>query len=269
MNRVLLNVTTSCFVLLILGSYISGSRSFAATPEPALLKAKQEAEAAGHVFFTTHDELVAGAKKEGKLRVLGSLSPDTYKFLTAAFKKHYPFIEVYAEEFKSTDAHQPFLLELKAGRARNWDAFVMAPDFYTEYVPHTRKFDLLGMATHKVLGIPTAMIDPKNRNILSIASSIFGIAYNKKLLSEEKLPKNWEEFLKPEFKGKKFMVDLRPLGFAALAAGLGENWAADYARKIAAQGPEPVIRHVERGRTRFVPFGLLSFLRQGLEERPE
>jgi iron(III) transport system substrate-binding protein len=237
MNRNVPKTTLSSLASLIAAYCIAGSSSFASTPDLPLLKAKQEAEGGGYVFLTTREEIVAGAKKEGGLRLLGSLSPETYKILTAAFKKHYPFIEVYAEEFKSTDAHQPFLLELRAGRARNWDVFVIAPDFYAEYVPHTKRFDLLGMAMRGVLAIPPAMIDPKNRTIVSIASSIFGIAYNKKLIAEEKLPKNWEEFVKPELKGKKFMVDLRPLGFAALAAGLGEAWAADYARKIAAQDP--------------------------------
>ena len=80
-------------------------------------------------------------------------------------------------------------------------------------------------------------IDPKNRNIVSVASSIHGIAQNKKLLPDEKVPRSWEDFLKPEYKGKKFMADIRPQGFAALAAGLGEKWAMDYASKIAAQEP--------------------------------
>ena len=113
----------------------------------------------------------------------------------------------------------------------------MVADFWTEYIPYLKKIDLLGMATQNVLAIPPAMIDPKNRNIMSIGSAIFAIGYNRKLISEEKIPNSWEDFLKPEFKGKKFMVDLRPQGFAALAAGLGEKWAFDYAGKIAAQQP--------------------------------
>jgi hypothetical protein len=36
-----------------------------------LKKAKQGAEAKGYVFLTNRDEIVAKAKKEGKLRILG------------------------------------------------------------------------------------------------------------------------------------------------------------------------------------------------------
>jgi hypothetical protein len=213
------------------------SSVFSASANPALLKAKQEAETKGYTFIAKRDEIVAGAQKEGKLRVLGSMTATTYKFMTAAFKKRYPFVDVSAEELRGTDAHQRTLLELKAGRATDWDLCYVAPDFYREYLPYVKKFDILGMAMHKVLAIPPAMIDPANRNIVSIASSIFAVAYNNKLISKEKAPDSWEDFLKPEYKGKKFLVDIRPLGFAALAAGLGEKWAADYAAKIAAQEP--------------------------------
>jgi hypothetical protein len=237
MKQRLLGTAVFAAVVLGAGCLAGASGALAAAVDPALLKAKQQAESAGYVFLTRHDEIVAGAKKEARLRLLGSLGADTYKALVAAFKKHYPFIVLHTEEIKSTDAHQPFILELKAGRATEWDVLDLAPDFYAEYLPFVRKFDILGMAEQKVLNIPAAMIDPKNRNIVSTASAIQAIAYNKKLLSEDKLPKSWEDFLGPEFKGKKFLVDLRPQGFAALAAGLGEKWALEYAAKIAAQEP--------------------------------
>jgi ABC-type Fe3+ transport system substrate-binding protein len=211
---------------------------WAASPAAVLNKAKQEAEAKGYIFIPTHEEIIAGAKKESKLRVLGSLSPSTNKQMISAFKKRYPFMtEVYVEEITGTDAPQRFLLELKAGRIPEWDMFDMAPDYYVEYLPYVKKFDILGMATQKVLAIPPAMIDPKNFNIVSVASSIHVVGYNKKLIAEEKVPRHWEDFLKPEFKGKKFMADIRPQGFAALAAGLGGKWTMDYAAKIAAQDP--------------------------------
>jgi iron(III) transport system substrate-binding protein len=225
------------FFPLLVAACVATSSLLAASSTPALLKAKQEAEVKGYIFLSTHDAIVAEAKKEGKLRVLGSMTSTTYKFMMDAFKNRYPFIDVSVEDLRGTDAHQRTLLELKAGRPLDWDLCYVAPDFYSEYVPYVKQFDILGMAMQKVLAIPPAMIDPKNRNIVSIASSIFAIAYNKKLIPQEKVPKNWLDFLEPEYKGKKFLVDIRPLGFAALAAGLGENWAMDYAAKIAAQEP--------------------------------
>ena len=237
MKRNSLRTVAKSLIPVLSAYWITASTLFAASPSPALIKAKQDAEARGHIFLTTHDEIVAGAKKEARLRVLGSLTPSTYKAMINAFKRHYPFVDVSVEEITGTDAPQRFLLELKSGTATDWDVFDMAPDFYGEYIPYIRKFDILGMAMQKVLAIPQAMIDPKQRSIVSVASTIHAIGYSKKLISEEKVPRSWEDFLKPEYKGRKFMVDIRPQGFAALAAGLGEKWAIDYAVKIAAQEP--------------------------------
>lgn len=247
MNETLLSKIATLSILMILNCSVLTSVLLAASPTTTLLKAKQEAETRGYIFSANHDEIVAAAKKEGKLRVLGSLSSTTYKAMTTAFKKQYPSIDIGVEELTGPETTQRFLLELKAGRVTDWDVFPMVADFWTEFIPYLKKFDILGMATQKVLVIPPAMIDPKNRNIMSIGSAIFVVGYNKKLISEAKTPKTWEEFLKPEFKGKKFMVDIRPQGFAALAAGLGEKWAIDYAEKIAAQAPVWV-----RGQTRTV-----------------
>lgn len=228
-----------CSVLLLLGFCLAERTTLAASSATSpLLKAKQEAEARGYIFVSSHEEIIAAAKKEGKLRVLGSLSPSTYKQMINAFRKRYPFItEVYVEEITGTDTPQRFLLELKAGKTTQWDAFDMAPDYYTEYLPYVKKFDILGMAAQGILAIPPPMVDPKNFNIVSVASSLHVIGYNRKLISEDKVPNRWEDFLSPLFKGKKFMVDIRPQGFAALAAGLGEKWTIDYAAKIAGQEP--------------------------------
>ena len=221
------------FIVFAMNSNASG-----ASVNESLIKAKQEAEAKGYIFLGSHDEIVAGAKKEGQLRLLGALDPRVYKAMISSFKKRYPFVtDVYVEDIGSIDAKQRFLLELKSKSAAEWDIFDLAPELWSEYMPYIKKLDLLGMATHNVLTVPSAMIDPKNRNIVSTGSSVFVVGYNKKLIAQERAPKTWEEFLKPEFKGKKFMVDVRPLGFAALASGLGEQWALEYAGKIAAQDP--------------------------------
>jgi hypothetical protein len=45
---------------------MAASFAFAASPNPAVVKAKQDAEAKGYIFSTARDEIVAMAKKEGK-----------------------------------------------------------------------------------------------------------------------------------------------------------------------------------------------------------
>jgi hypothetical protein len=66
----------------------------------ALMKAKKEAEAKGYIFALNHDEIVAKAKKEGRLRVLSRLDPTELK-PGRDFQDKYPFTEIRAEEIGS------------------------------------------------------------------------------------------------------------------------------------------------------------------------
>ena len=217
--------------------WMLGVNAGAATLQSAdLVKAKKEAESRGYIFFANREEIVAKAKEEGQVRVLSNMDPDNIQALRRAFTKQYPFIEVRAERIAGVEGGQRFLLELQAGRT-NWDVFEIAMELYQDYLPQLKKFDILGMARPGVLQLPTEIIDPANRNVLSLASTIYGVSYNKNLIAPERVPNRWEDFLKPEFKGRKFMVEIRPTGMATLAAGVGEEWMLDYARKLKEQDP--------------------------------
>ena len=221
--------------------------ALAAASNPALMKAKKEAETKGFIFFAGHDEIVAKAKGEGKMRALFGLDTVAIKALVGAFTKKYPFIETYVEEIEGTDAYQRFILEMKSGRTPNWDATFIPIDFYKDYVPFQKKFDILGMAAHGVLNINPKMVDPLHRNTVASTSIIQVIAFNKTLLSPDKAPARWEDLLKPEFKGKKFIADIRPHMVAALVPAWGLEKVLDFSRKLAEQQPVWV-----RGATRLL-----------------
>src|SRR5919106_174380 len=221
--------------------------AFRATPTPALLKAKQEAEAKGYMFEGSRDEVIAKAKKEGRLRALSSLEPATIKAMAEAFRSEYPFLNVHVEELTGTDANQRFVLEMKGGKTSNWDVAHLASDLYNEYPPYLKKIDLFAMAQQGVLRIPTPIIDPSNRNIIASTSTLQVVAFNKKLLAPEKVPANWEDFLKPEFKGQKFVADIRPTEIASLVPAWGLEKTVEFARRLGAQQPVWV-----RGATRII-----------------
>ena len=79
-------------LLFILWPLITTANALGAAAGDAVIKAQQESEAKGYIFLTSHDEIVAAAKREGKLRLLGSLDPSVYKAMINAFKKQYPFV---------------------------------------------------------------------------------------------------------------------------------------------------------------------------------
>jgi hypothetical protein len=218
-----------------------------AAPAPALLKAKQEAEAKGYIFEGSRDEIIAKAKKEGRMRALSSLEAPTIKAMADAFRSEYPFLNVHVEELTGTDANQRFVLEMKGGKTPNWDVAHLATDLYNDYVPYLKKFDVFAMAQQGVLRIPTQIIDPSNRNIIASTSTLQVVVFNKKLLAPEKVPANWEDFLKPEFKGQKFVADIRPTEIASLVPAWGLEKTVEFARRLSAQQPVWV-----RGATRII-----------------
>jgi len=200
-------------------------------------KAKHEAETRGYAFELSHDDIVSKAKRESKLRIISSLEGDMLKPVAEAFRKKYPFIALRAEEISGTDTYQRMILEMKAGAARGWDINFIAGDFYDEYLPHQKRFDILGMAQQRILQIPVGMIDPVNRNIVAYTTNTMVVTYNKNLLSADKVPTQWEEFLKPEFQGRKFLADIRPQFTSALVPAWGIEKTLEFAKKISAQNP--------------------------------
>ena len=217
--------------------WLSSAVAGAATPSPALLKAKKDADNRGYTFITNHDEIVNKAKQEGRVRVLAEMEPPTIKAAVKAFTAKYPFINLHIEEITGTDAARRNILEIKSGMAKDWDLLHLSTDFYNEYLPYLWKMDIVGMAQQGILQIPVPMIDPKHRNVVGFYSRFQVTAYNKTLISADKMPKLWEELLKPEFKGKKFAADIRPTEVAALVPAFGLEKTIDFARKIAAQDP--------------------------------
>ena len=188
--------------------------------------------------MASHDELVAKATKEGKLNVITSWDPKTLGRVVETFRKKYPFIgPIKSEDLTGPDGAQRFLLELKSGIKKDWDTLQIPTDFYDEYVPYAKKFDIQGMADHGILAIPKKMIDSNNRKVVSLGTSFCSFAYNKKLRAPANVPNDWEDFLKPEYKGRKFVLDLRPKCHAALVPAMGKEWVREYAKKIGTQIP--------------------------------
>jgi iron(III) transport system substrate-binding protein len=210
--------------------------AYAASPGPAVMKAKQEAEAKNYIFIASHDDIVAKAKKEGRLRVLAGMEPPTIKATAAAFTRKYPFIDLKIQEIEGQDAAQRNILEIKSG-ARDWDVHRLSTDRYPDYVPYLLKVDLLEMAENGILQIPPQMIDPKHRNAIAFFNRFQVTAYNKNLLASNQIPRTWEDLLKPEFKGRKLMMDPRALSISALVPAWGLEKTLDFARKVTAQQP--------------------------------
>jgi iron(III) transport system substrate-binding protein len=229
-----MTIITQLFLLITI--VLTASDALAATATPALQKSKLDAEAKSYIFLSSHDEIVRLAKQEARVDGIVSLDPETFGPLTKTYKSKYPFLDLKLREVTGTEATQRFLLEVQSGTAQA-DFTYISEDFYKGFITRGKKFDILGMAENNVLSIPLKMIDPLSRKAISAATIFAAVAFNKCLLEPAKVPERWEDFLKPELKGKKFFVDIRPFHYQSFAAGAGEEWMVDYAQKISAQDP--------------------------------
>ena len=247
------------FIAFLVGSWMEDLSAFgAAGPNPSQLEAKQGAETKGYIFFSSHDEIVAQAKKEAKLHVLTSTDRDVLKASAEAFKKRYPFINVRCEEVGGTETYQRMLQEMKTGVAK-WDVNYVAFDDYEDYLPYQKKYDLLGMAQYGVLKIIPDLVDPVNRHIVALGGHFQAVAYNKELIAPDRVPDTWDGFLMPEFKDRKITTDVRSVMFAALVPAWGLEKTVDFARKLAAQKPiwlRGVSRIINSVKSGEVPIGL-------------
>ena len=75
----------ACAFTILLLLLTSLTRNATAAVAPSILQAKKEAQAKGYIFFTTHDEIVAMAKKERKLGVVTGLESANFKPLINGF----------------------------------------------------------------------------------------------------------------------------------------------------------------------------------------
>jgi iron(III) transport system substrate-binding protein len=145
--------------------------------------------------------LYAGAKTEGKVTWYTSLAGDSYKAMVKAFEAKYPPVRVEVYRANGAEITQRISEEAKARRAIvdtietteanlifQRDAFLLRP----YHSPHFAAYP----DEAKVKG---------ERGLYFWATareSYIGFAYNKKLLSKNAIPKNYDGLLHPDLKGR-------------------------------------------------------------------
>jgi iron(III) transport system substrate-binding protein len=183
------------------------------------------------------EEILAGAKKEGRLIFATAHEETTVPHLVNAFKKKFPFIkEVNFHSVSGIPAGQKELFELAAGKS-NVDVFTPHSVFWSEYFKQDlfAKYNLRDLAKARQLQIPAEMIDDSDVAVWTSTNSSI-IVYNRDLVPADKVPAGWESCLDPYWKGK-FAVDTKPNVLAWLAARWGEEKVLSYAKKLKENQP--------------------------------
>jgi iron(III) transport system substrate-binding protein len=184
-------------------------------------------------FGKSLDEVVALAKKEGKVRVCSSDpdEKDANKFF-AAFREKYPGIVVEYTRCRGTESREKILNELLGGQV-DYDLLHIS----SELIPKFEKVGLLaGPFDWKgMFKIRDIFISP-DQLLVAAGSSTDVILYNVKQVPKERIPHDWSDCLDPYWRGK-FLVETRANTFSGLYPHWGKEKLVDYARKLAANKP--------------------------------
>lgn len=179
------------------------------------------------------DEIVALAKKEGKVRLCSS-DPDERdvdKFF-ASFRQKYPGVAVEYTRCRGVESRERILSELLGGQI-DYDLLHVS----SELVPKFKKAGVLAgpFDWKSMFNIRDAFISP-DRHLVAAGSSTDVILYNAKQVPKERIPRDWTDCLDPYWRGK-FIVETRANTFTGLYPHWGKEKLLDYARKLAENKP--------------------------------
>lgn len=178
---------------------------------------KSSAEAAGYTGADRQQKLVAAAKKEGELVMYTSAPIDDMTVLTAAFEKKYG-IKVKLWRAGSEKVLQRTVTEAQANR---FDVDIIETNGPELEALHREKRLQEVKSPYLADLIPQAILP--HREWISTRLNIFAMAYNTKLVKKEDLPKTYQDFLDPKWKGKLGIEAEDADWFAGVISQLGED----------------------------------------------
>jgi iron(III) transport system substrate-binding protein len=144
--------------------------------------------------------LLSGAKAEGKVVWYTSLSGN-YKQIVAAFKKKYPEIQIEVYRAGSSEVAQRLLGEAQAGRYLA-DAMETTPG---ALMLLRDKGILKGFSSPELAKYPEeakTKADGGGVYWVTDREAYLGFGYNTQLIPSNQAPKNYQDLLRPELKGK-------------------------------------------------------------------
>jgi iron(III) transport system substrate-binding protein len=191
---------------------------------------------AGPTFAQDRAALIEGARKEGKLALATSVSAANFPEFLEAFTKKYPFLDATTGLYSAPAGRVMARVdaELQSG---NVTMDVLHVANVAPYLDMTRKGQLLQYRSPELDAYPPEALDGAG---YWAAGRVVGVimAYNKNFLPPDKAPKSWADLLKPEFKGKKMIIQNAAAGTQFNQTYMLEKeLGLDYLKKLAAQQP--------------------------------
>lgn len=198
------------------------------------------------------DEVVAAAKKEGKVVFYNNLQPNGIEPLLQTFRDKYPEIQTEQIRLGSNPLIERFQTEFNAGRHLA-DVLITFPD---ERVNEGMKQGWMAQWTPPELpNFPPQM--NKDNMLFTLQHAREAIIWNKNLVKDSEAPKEWADLFDPKWKGKVGMnPPWRSVSIQQIVAFWEDKGIPDAAEKLKAndvrffEGSGGIIQAVIRGDVR-------------------
>lgn len=183
-------------------------------------------------------KLVAQAKQEGKVVLYTSLAPSESKPLAAAFEKKYG-VKVELWRALSDKVVQRTIAEARAKK----DSVDVVETNGPEMDMIANEKLLEAYDTPYLADLPASAVPP-GRAWLPDRMNFFVVGYNTDKVKRSELPKTYEGFLDPKWKGRIGIEATDQEWMATLVKTMGEEKGMDFFRKLAAMKPDMRKGHV-------------------------
>ena len=175
------------------------------------------------ILSQTPENLIGGAKKEGKLVYYSALNVPEGRELLRSFEKHYPFVKTELFRLAAEKMRTKIMTEARAGR----HAFDVVSNNVVD-IGLLHRANILGPYKAKeTSAIPEGLKDEKGF-WTAMYFRQYVLAYNTKIVSDKELPTDWWHLLDAKWKGKLGM-DVEEIEWYA---GLSLYWGKDKAKKL-------------------------------------
>lgn len=176
------------------------------------------------------DAVVEAAKKEGTLVFYTSMTVGQAQEMLNAFKAKYPFLEPKMYRAVGERLLTKIMTEVQAGRYE----FDVVQSAETQAYFLKKKNLLMKYVSPEAKNLPRAFVDPQGTwAAVYIMPNV--TAFNTQMVKRSEVPRSYEEFLNPKWKGKIGMDPTKPEWFAWMLKQMGEEKGLAYMRKLAAQ----------------------------------
>jgi len=188
---------------------------------------------AGESIDSYIKNLYAAAKKEGEVVYYHSASKRELEAIRKGWNKLFPEVKLTEVEASSGTILERALVEGRASRVKAdvyggaaGDQAALAAEKLTEvYEPANAEF-----------------VDPnyrfKGKPYIATGYLSFHVAYNTKMVSASEMPKDWQGFLDPKWKGKLAIDQEGFEWFCGIVTHMGEEKGMNFMRRLAQQNPK-------------------------------